>query len=141
MPSPFKSRSGKVWWLPSNLGRTKQLNLRLYMSSSFFLNSGDCSISQSEKPSRISSILLLASCVAFGVAHLDVLAVLVRDGLGDVGRGVVDGVAHEGHAVEQARFGTDCILVIDTRAEFGGTDIVLVRAGVVADGHVGVEQP
>ena len=77
----------------------------------------------------------------FGVAHLDVLAVLVRDGLGDVGRGVVDGVAHEGHAVEQARFGTDCILVIDTRAEFGGTDIVLVRAGVVADGHVGVEQP
>ena len=77
----------------------------------------------------------------FGVAHLDVLAVLVRDGLGDVRRGVVDGVAHEGDPVEQARFGTDCVLVIDTRAEFGGADAVLVRTGVVVDRHVGVEQP
>ena len=77
----------------------------------------------------------------FGIAHLDVLAVLVRDGLGDVGRGVVDGVAHEGDTVEQARFGTHGILVVDARAEFGGADVVFVRAGVVADGHIGVEQP
>ena len=77
----------------------------------------------------------------FGVAHLDVLTFPVRNGLGDVGRGVVDGVAHESDPVEQARFGTDCILVIDARAEFGGADVVLVRTGVVADGHVGVEQP
>ena len=81
----------------------------------------------------------LVNLRGFGVAHLDVLAVLVRDGLGDVGRGVVDGVAHEGDPVEQARFGTDCVLVIDTRAEFGGADAVLVRTGVVADRHVGVE--
>lgn len=36
------------------------------MSAIFRLNSGDCSMSQSEKPLRISSILLLASRVTSG---------------------------------------------------------------------------
>jgi len=47
--------SGKFWCEPSYLGRTKQLNLRLYMSAIFRLNSGDCSMSQSSTTPRPTS--------------------------------------------------------------------------------------
>ena len=59
----FRSRSGNVWCEPSYCGRTKQLNLRLYLSVSRCWNSGDCSCNHSTKPLRISSILALASCM------------------------------------------------------------------------------
>ena len=61
MPRLFRSKSGNFWCEPSYFGRTKQLNLSLYMSTSRFLNSGDCSSSHSVKPFRISSIFALAS--------------------------------------------------------------------------------
>ena len=63
IPKPFRSKSGNFWCEPSYFGRTKQLNLLLYMSVSRFLNSGDCSSSHSVKPPRISSIFALASCM------------------------------------------------------------------------------
>jgi len=63
IPSPFRFSSGNFWCEPSYFGRTKQLNLLLYMSVSRFLNSGDCSSSHSVNPFLISSIFAFASCM------------------------------------------------------------------------------
>ena len=98
-------------------------------------------MSQSEKPLRISSILLLASRVNLRITYLHFLARLVQYGLGDVGRGVVDGMAHKGDAVEDAAFRTHRILVHDAWGGHVGPDAVFVTAGGITDGHVRVEQP
>lgn len=75
------------------------------------------------------------------ITYLHFLARLVQYGLGDVGRGVVDGMAHEGDAVEDAAFRTHRILVHDAWGGHVGLDAVLVTAGGITDGHVRVEQP
>ena len=75
------------------------------------------------------------------ITYLHFLARLVQYGLGDVGRGVVDGMAHKGDAVEDAAFRTHRILVHDAWGGHVGLDAVLVVAGGITDGHVRVEQP
>ena len=70
---PFQVEVGNVWCEPSYFGRTKQLNLRLYIVVSRSLNCGDCSSSHSETRCGFrQSWRWRAVCPA--VAHLDVVA-------------------------------------------------------------------